>query len=231
MAFSYSVKKLEENMAKAAGLDLPISYKQALEICNYIRKNHIVKAKEKLENAISMKRPIPFKKFTNGLGHKKGELLAGRYPIKACTEILKLLKSAEANALFKGLNSKGLVIFHLSVKNAAGAWHYGRQRRRRMKRCHVEIILKENPIKKDINIDKNKINNVQVTEKSIEQNVQKKPEVKKTVNEIKNVKKEVVLKEKTDLVKKSEGSVPVKTAETNKSVDKVKQQISIEKKE
>ncbi|MFT4297614.1 MAG: 50S ribosomal protein L22 [Candidatus Woesearchaeota archaeon] len=143
MTFGYTIKKIDENMAKAVGLDLPISFKQSIEICNYIRGDSVAKAKKKLEDAISGKKPIPFRKYTNEKKNKKGNLLAGRYPIKACTNILKLLKSAESNAVFKGLNSKGLVILHLSVKSAPGAWHYGRQRRRRMKRSHVEVILKE----------------------------------------------------------------------------------------
>ena len=143
MTYNYSIKNLKENMAKALGSDMPISFKQSIEICNYIRGDKIPKAKLKLQQAIDMKKPIPFKKYTEGAGHKPGKLASGKYPLKACGAILKLLNSAEANALYKGLNSKGLVIAHLSVKQAPQSWHYGRRMRRKMKRCHIEIILEE----------------------------------------------------------------------------------------
>jgi large subunit ribosomal protein L22 len=225
MVFKYSINKIEENMSKAVGLDLPISFKQSFEICNYIRKNDVAKAKIKLEDAISQKRPIPFRKFTNGLGHKKGNLLAGRYPIKACTEILKLINSAESNALFKGLNSKGLVICHISVKNAASAWHYGRQKRRRMKRCHIEVILKEsslknNSVKKDNNAQKkvkveetNKNNNQNNNQNKLENNV---------------IEKDVVNNKSTELVKKQQTSVLNKNdVSKEKNVQNVKTEKNI----
>jgi len=148
MSFSYSLQKIDEHTARAMGKDLPISFKQSIEICNYIRNNPIAKAKLRLTNAIEKTKPIPFKRFTNGLGHKKGPVLAGRYPLKACQQILKLISSAESNALFKGLNSKDLVVAHISVKQAPSSWRYGRNSRRQMKKCHIEVVLKETKPKK-----------------------------------------------------------------------------------
>jgi len=144
-----STKQLKENMAKASGRDLPISFKQSIEVCNYLRKDPVAKAKQKMEDAISLKKPVPFKKYTDGVGHKKGNILAGRYPVNACKMILKLIKSAESNALFKGLNSKGLIIENITTNQAADAWRYGRQSRRKMKRCHIDVIVKEVVKKKE----------------------------------------------------------------------------------
>jgi len=142
MSLGYTTS-LKENSARAQGNSVAISFKQGIEIANYIRGNTVARAKAKLTAAIQKAEPIPFKRFTDGVGHRKGNLLAGRYPVKACTEILKLLNSAESNALFKGLSVKDLVISTIAVKQAPGQWHFGRQSRRQMKRAHVEIIVSE----------------------------------------------------------------------------------------
>jgi len=146
MKYGYAAKDMEG--AKAFGRDLGISFKQAIEISNYIRGNPLTVAKRKLEESASMKKAIPFKRFTNGLGHKPG-IAAGRFAVNASTEILQLLKSAESNALFKGMNAKSLFVSHISVHRAPTTWHYGRQHRRKAKRCHVQLILNESSQKKD----------------------------------------------------------------------------------
>lgn len=143
MKLGYALCNTEGNIAKAQGRDLPISLKQAIEISNYIRNDNVAKAIAKLDAAINLEKAVPFRKYTNALGHKKGSIGSGRFAVKACSEIKKILKSAESNALFKGMNSKSLVVFHIAAKKAGQAWHYGRQSRRRMKRCHIEIALRE----------------------------------------------------------------------------------------
>jgi len=136
MAYKYSGEYDEEHMARGAGVALPISTKVSIEICNNIRKKTLGRAKVILQEAASMKKPIKYTRFTNGVGHKSG-MGPGRYPVKAATEILKLLETVEANAQFKGLNTSGLIITHISAKNAGNVWRYGRHRRRKMKRTHV----------------------------------------------------------------------------------------------
>ena len=162
----------KETMAKVVGRALPISTRHAIEICNYIRGKNTQKMISFLESVMKKEKVVPFKRFDKGVGHKAG-IAAGRYPIKASSEILKLLKSAEANAQFKALNTSNLVIGHISANKSSMAWHFGRQRRRRMKRTHVEIILTEKESKKG---DKKDVKKVE----------EKKPEAKKD-----EVKKEV----------------------------------------
>ncbi|MFT4303265.1 MAG: 50S ribosomal protein L22 [Candidatus Woesearchaeota archaeon] len=203
MSIGYSLK-IENDMAKAFGRDLPISEKASIEISNYIRGNTLVIARKKLQNAIDKKQPIPFKKYTNGLGHKKGNLTSGRFPIKACTAILKLLNSAESNALFKGLNSKSLVVFHISVKNSASTWRYGRQSRRRMKKCHVEIVLKE--IQKASSSKSKSKTNIKPKDDSVTQKISKEPAIddKKVIKDLKNSDQKIAVDQPTDKVKKPE---------------------------
>lgn len=140
--YNYAFKELKENMAKAVIRDSAISTKQSMEISNFIRNKKVSAAKKILEEAIAMKKPIPFRRFTNGVGHKPG-MGPGRYAVSASTEILKLLKSVESNAQDKGLNSESLVIISIIPQKGAASWKYGRQRRRKAKRTNLEIVVEE----------------------------------------------------------------------------------------
>lgn len=147
---NYSYQGTEENIAKALGKDLPISTKQAIVICDFIRDKQLSKAVPELENIIEKKSALPFKKFNKGgVGHKKGPLGPGRYPEKALFEIKKVLLSAKANAKSKGLKDSDLIISYASAQRGAQRLRQGRQRRRVMKRTHVEIILAEKVTKKN----------------------------------------------------------------------------------
>lgn len=129
-------------MARAVGMVLPISFKQSVEICNFIENKNVSDAKKLLQNVSEKKLAIPFKRFIFDLGHKK-KIGPGRYPEKASKEFIKLIESVEANAQFKGLNTSNLIITHVSAHKAGKAWHYGRKTRRRMKRTNVEIVVEE----------------------------------------------------------------------------------------
>ena len=140
----YSFKEYKkENMARALGSALPISFKQSVEICSHIRNRKVADAKKILNNVTEHKAAIPFRRFNFDLSHKT-KIGPGRYPEKASMEFIKLIESAEANAQFKGLNTSKLVISHVSANKASKAWHYGRKSRRKMKRTNVEVIVEEN---------------------------------------------------------------------------------------
>jgi len=163
--YNYSVR-INEHRARAVGLLLPISTKQSIEICKFIRGKKVHRAIDMLNEVIDMKNPVPFNQFTNGAGHKHG-IGPGKYPIKACKEILKLIKLVEANAQHKGLDTSGLEIIHICAKKGPKSWHYGRQSRIAMKRTHVEIVVEEKETKKK-----------EVKEKSAEKKELKKQEEK-----------------------------------------------------
>jgi large subunit ribosomal protein L22 len=148
MKYKLSYQKLKENMAFAVGLNLSISTKKAVEVCNFIRKRRLNKAREILQDIIDLKKPIPMKRYNRDTAHKKN-IGPGKFPVKTAKNILNILKSAEMNAQNKGLNTHHLVIEHISAKKASTPWHYGRQRRRKMKRTHLEIVLKEHKQEKD----------------------------------------------------------------------------------
>jgi len=143
MAHKYAFKDYnKDTMARGVVLATSVSTKHCVEICNAIRGKKVARAKIILDDAMEMKKAIPFRRFKLGIGHKTG-IGPGRYPIKACGEVLKTIKSCEANAQNKGLNPEELKIVHISANLASRPWHYGRARRRKMKRTNVEIVLKE----------------------------------------------------------------------------------------
>jgi large subunit ribosomal protein L22 len=132
----------KENMARAVGVALPISYKHSFEVCNFIRNRPLARAKKLLLDVAEKKAAVPYRRFDFDLAHKR-KIGPGRYPVKTVTEILTILESAEKNAQFKGLNTSNLVIVHISSHNAGKSFRYGRQSRRKAKRTHVEIVLQE----------------------------------------------------------------------------------------
>lgn len=144
MAYSYQNYD-EKKMARALGVSLPISYKQAAEISNFLKNKTIDHAKKILERVVDKKQAIPFKRFNRDTGHKPG-IAAGRYPKKASLEILKIINSAEKNAEFKGLGSD-LVIVHMNSHRAPAHPRTGRVAGE-AKRAHVEVVLAERSVEK-----------------------------------------------------------------------------------
>lgn len=130
-------------MARAISKDVEISTKVSLEIASFLRGKTTKKAKQILERVLEMKQAIPYKRFTDGVGHRKGAGIAqGRFPQKASEQFIKLIKQAEANAQAKGL-SEDLKIVHLVANKSSSTFHQGRQRRRKFKRTHLEIAVQE----------------------------------------------------------------------------------------
>jgi len=129
---------IKETMARAFGSDLPISWKTATMICNAIRNKSLQEAKDFLNAVIQKKKAVKMTRYNFDRGHKKG-IGPGRFPVKASKEILKIIESAEANARQKNLTD--LQLKHICVHRASKPWHYGRQRRRQMKRAHVEVVI------------------------------------------------------------------------------------------
>jgi large subunit ribosomal protein L22 len=138
-----------KHQAIARGLDLGISAKDSIEICNCIRKKSTEKAKKILLDSINKIKPIPFLRFNRDRGHKHGRLYSGAYPNKAAKAILKLIEAAEKNAQNQGLNPESLFIKSIIPNRAAEPSRYGRQRSRETKRAHVYITVEEKEPKQE----------------------------------------------------------------------------------
>ncbi|MBN2459425.1 50S ribosomal protein L22 [Candidatus Woesearchaeota archaeon] len=149
MKYNYAFKSGKENVVRTVGRDMPISTKTAIEMCNFIRGMPLSKAKAVIEKVRDQQIAVPFRRFTEGAGHKKG-IGSGKYPLKASSSLLKLFKLLEANAQNKGLSSS-LMIVHACAQQAPRPMHYGRKRRIRMKRVHIELAVQEmEPAKKEV---------------------------------------------------------------------------------
>lgn len=109
-----------DRTAIASGRDLRVSPKASREICAYIRGMRLAEAERVLEEVMDMRRPIPFVRHNKKVPHRRGlqGFYAGRYPVKAAGEILKVLKQVEANAEFKGLLVDRLRIIHIATHRA-----------------------------------------------------------------------------------------------------------------
>lgn len=178
-----------ENVATVNGKDLPISTKHSIEICNFIRGRNLLKSKEFLEKVLEKKKSVPFRRYNRDMGHKPGSVGPGRYPQKAANIILRLLESLEVNAQNKGLDTASLYLKTVVPNKGSNVWHYGRQRRRRMKLTHIFMLAEEKVEKKEEKVAKKekqvekkavkKEKPVEKKEKTVETKEEEKPEVKK----------------------------------------------------
>jgi len=149
--WGYSVIGLDpDKTAKASGRDLRISFKAAREVCAFIKGMRLLDAQMYLEEVIQKKKPIPFKRFTGKAAHHKG--IQGwpivRYPVKAAKEILKVLKSVEANAEYKGLDVEKLRIIHIAAQKGPKLRKYiprafGRATPYFEQLTHIEVVVAE----------------------------------------------------------------------------------------
>ncbi|MDD4878583.1 MAG: 50S ribosomal protein L22 [Candidatus Nanoarchaeia archaeon] len=138
----------EKLMATAKGMSLPISRKQAVEVCRFINRRDIETARRRLKRVLVFKMAVPSTKFKRDIPHRAGSVGPGRFPIKAAEMILGVLESAVSNAENKGMKASSLVVAKASACKGPTAWRYGRQSRRHAKRTHVEIVVEEGEAKK-----------------------------------------------------------------------------------
>ena len=129
------------HVAVARALNLQVSTKQCVEICRSLRYKDISYAKRFMEEVSLLKRAVPYKRSVMNIAHKAG-MSSGRYPQKAAKEILRLLKSVEANAQAKGLDVSNLKITKI-LANRASIPLTGGRNGGATKRTHVEVEVRE----------------------------------------------------------------------------------------
>lgn len=145
MKNQYTITFEKEKMARAHGI-FPVSTRQSMEIASNIRGKNLERAKTILKEAIEMKNPIRYTKMN--APHKPG-IGPGKYPIKACKFFEKLIRNAEANAHFQGLNVDELVIKTVVCNRASAPSRYGRIPGRSSKRTSVWLVLSKKESKTD----------------------------------------------------------------------------------
>jgi len=143
----YSTEFDKEKCASAYGRDQHVSPKHSREVCKEIVGMTTPSAEKYLEAVIAMERAVPYTRFNNEFGHRKG-MGSGRYPVKASAKVLELLREAVANAEFKGLDADKLVVKHASAYKGRKLKRYmpkaqGRSGEHSETTANIEIIVEE----------------------------------------------------------------------------------------
>merc|ERR1712213_174814 len=138
--------------AKARGSNLRVHFKNTRETAQAIKRMPLHRATTYLKNVIEQKEIIPFRRFMGGVGrHAQAKVHGtsqGRWPKKSCEFLLDLLKNAESNAEYKGLDPDHLVIEHIQVNRAPKMRRrtyraHGRINPYMSSPCHIEVCLVE----------------------------------------------------------------------------------------
>ena len=107
---------------KARGANLRVHYKNTREAAGAIRNMPLKRATRFLKNVCELKEIVPFRRYVGGPGrHAQAKAWnasgsQGRWPKKSAEFLLSLLKNAESNADYKGLDVDHLVITHIQGK-------------------------------------------------------------------------------------------------------------------
>jgi large subunit ribosomal protein L22 len=152
--WGYSIVDMDpDRMAKASGRDLHISPKEAREICEAIRYMKLDDAIKYLERVAKKKEGVPYGRFNTNVPHhaeisSRWGIPSGRYPVKASSEIINVLKNAKANAENKGLDIEKLRIKHACAQAAMQLRNYiprafGRSTPYYHPLTHIEIVVEE----------------------------------------------------------------------------------------
>lgn len=130
------VKKVKKDEVKVYGKDAPVSYKIASYICKFIKNKTIEDAIKDLQEVQRLRKAVPMK---GEIPHRKGNIMSGRFPVKASSEFEKLLKSLQGNANQHEVDEP---VITKAIANIA-ARPLGKKGRVSKKRSHIEIYATE----------------------------------------------------------------------------------------
>ena len=147
----YSNKITGDNIAKGKANELNMSPKHSIEIASFIRHQRVNDAIAYLNEVISLKKAIPFRRFNRNVAHKRGlpgNWDAGRYPVKASKAYIKVLESVKKNAEYIGLDAENLEIIHATANRGRAQKAFfpramGRATPKVRESVNIEIIVRE----------------------------------------------------------------------------------------
>jgi len=147
----YSQKISGDTIAKAKANELNVSPKHSIEIATFIRHQRVNDAITYLKDVIGLKKAIPFRRFNRNVAHKRGlpgTWDAGRYPVKASQEYIRVLESVKKNAEYIGLDADNLEIIHVSANRGRAQKSFfpramGRATPKVRETVNIEIIVRE----------------------------------------------------------------------------------------
>ncbi len=133
-----------ERTARASARGLRVSHKDCIEISRFITGMKLSDAIEYLEAVTRKEKAIPYRRYNTNMSHRPG-IGPGRYPVKAATAYLKVLRNVENNAENKGLDTDSLVIINAQAN--AGARFYKPVRAglgpQRAKNTIIQVVVEE----------------------------------------------------------------------------------------
>jgi large subunit ribosomal protein L22 len=147
----YSLKVKGDNIAKAKANELNMSPKHSIEIAGFIRHKRVNEAITYLNDVVALKKAIPFRRFNRNVAHKRGlpgNWDAGRYPVKASREYIRLLESVKKNAEYIGLDPENLEIIHATANRGRAQKAFfpramGRATPKVRESVNLEIVVRE----------------------------------------------------------------------------------------
>jgi large subunit ribosomal protein L22 len=147
----YSQKIKGDTVAKAKANELNMSPKHSIEIATFIRHQRVNDAIAYLNEVVKLKKAIPFRRFNRNVAHKRGlpgNWDAGRYPVKASKEYLRILESVKKNAEYLGLDAENLEIIHSSANRGRAQKAFfpramGRATPKVRESVNIEIVVRE----------------------------------------------------------------------------------------
>ncbi len=140
MAYGYAYQGSGE-VARGVALDQSVSVKSAVMVAAFVRGKPVARVERELDAVIAMRAAVPFTRFSEGAGHKRG-IGPGKYPVKTATVFRQLLASVKANAEDLGMGDD-LIVIGATANKGAEQPRYGRHRGRVGKATHVELVLAE----------------------------------------------------------------------------------------
>ena len=128
--------KIKKEEAIVNSYNLPISTKKSAAICKFIKNKRIEDAQKELEEVVKGKKAIPMK---GEIPHRKGKIMAGRFPKNTAKHFIILLKSLLGNSNANGIEEPIIVE---AIANLASR-PYGKFGAWRRKKTHIKLVAKE----------------------------------------------------------------------------------------
>lgn len=127
------VQKVKKTEAVVNGISVPISTKDSVAICKFIKGKSIDRALVDLEQVLNFKRAIP---ITGDIPHRKGKgIMSGRYMTKPVEHFISMLKDLKANSNVNGVEEP-IIVEAIPNRASRPRGRFGAVKR---KRTHVMI--------------------------------------------------------------------------------------------
>jgi large subunit ribosomal protein L22 len=127
------VKKApKKESVKAYGKSITSSTKVAVAICKFLKRKTLDQAMADLEAVIALKKAVPMK---GEIPHRKGRMMSGRFPARAASEFITIIRNLKNNATQHDVEDAVIVE---AVANKAQR-PFAKGGRARKKKSHVII--------------------------------------------------------------------------------------------